>query len=181
VFRVAADAGEAFADDPRNEKSTIQAMAKASMTGYRHRRHYQHTADRHQFHAAMAGLATCGPTAWHAAYNAMREAAQAANVADPDSCDPAELQHQADLLRCLFGTHPFQRKLIDSTWLDWDVGTVVQIARAVHEQDAFDRMPILGDALEEAGCTDLDILGHCRGVGPHIRGCWVVNLILGQS
>jgi len=42
-------------------------------------------------------------------------------------------------------------------------------------------MPILADALEDAGCTDAAILEHCRGPGPHVRGCWVVDLILGKS
>jgi hypothetical protein len=46
---------------------------------------------------------------------------------------------------------------------------------------ALDRLPILADALEEAGCTDADILAHCRGPGPHVRGCWVVDLLLGKE
>ena len=43
------------------------------------------------------------------------------------------------------------------------------------------RLPILADALEEAGCTDADMLAHCRGPGPHVRGCWVVDLVLGKE
>jgi len=50
-----------------------------------------------------------------------------------------------------------------------------------YEERAFDRMPILADALEEAGCDSCDALTHCRGPGPHIRGCWVVDLILGKQ
>jgi hypothetical protein len=46
---------------------------------------------------------------------------------------------------------------------------------------AFNRMPILGDALEEAGCTNPDILNHCRQPGEHVRGCWVVDLVLSKS
>ena len=42
------------------------------------------------------------------------------------------------------------------------------------------RLAVLGDALEDAGCTDADILKHCRGSGPHVRGCWVVDLLLGK-
>src|SRR5262245_6549330 len=78
IFRTAAEAGEGFADDPRNEKSTIKDMSRAAIEGWRHRRSYEHSASRHQLHAASAAIATCGSTAWHAAYHAMRAAAQAA-------------------------------------------------------------------------------------------------------
>ena len=44
-----------------------------------------------------------------------------------------------------------------------------------------DRLAILADALEDAGCTNADVLDHCRGAGPHVRGCWVVDLLLGKS
>jgi hypothetical protein len=54
----------------------------------------------------------------------------------------------------------------------------VKLAEAIYQDRAFDRLPILADSLEEAGCTDADVLSHCRGDGPHVRGCWVVDLIL---
>jgi hypothetical protein len=56
-----------------------------------------------------------------------------------------------------------------------------RLAQAIYNDRAPDRLPILADALEEAGCSDAAILGHCRGPGPHIRGCWVVDLILGKT
>ncbi len=59
--------------------------------------------------------------------------------------------------------------------------TVVGLAEAIYADRAFDRLPILADALEEAGCDNADILSHCRGDGPHVRGCWVVDLVLGKS
>src|SRR5262249_46369040 len=124
-------------------------------------------------HAASGAIATCGSTAWHAAYHAMREAAQAANPADADSCDLAELNYQAGLLRCLFGPLLFRRKPIPPTWLDWNGGTVVNIAQILHHQPASDRIPSLAEAVEEAGCTDPFLLSHCGGAGPHVRGCWV--------
>ncbi len=46
---------------------------------------------------------------------------------------------------------------------------------------AFDRMPILADALQDAGCDNLNILNHCRQPGEHVRGCWVVDLLTGRS
>jgi hypothetical protein len=67
---------------------------------------------------------------------------------------------------------------VDPTWLSWNDGVVVNLAQAVYEERAFDCLPVLADALEEAGCTDADILAHCRSVGPHVRGCWVVDLLL---
>jgi hypothetical protein len=56
-----------------------------------------------------------------------------------------------------------------------------KVGESIYADRAFDRLPILADALEEAGCTDADILAHCRGPGPHARGCWVVDLILGKT
>ena len=56
--------------------------------------------------------------------------------------------------------------------------TVFALATGIYTERAFDRMPILADALEDAGCDNADILEHCRGDGPHVRGCWVVDLIL---
>jgi hypothetical protein len=56
-----------------------------------------------------------------------------------------------------------------------------KIARAIYDGRAFERMPILADALEDAGCGDADILRHCREPGEHVRGCWVVDLLLGKS
>ncbi|MFO0842693.1 MAG: hypothetical protein U0797_09910 [Gemmataceae bacterium] len=55
-----------------------------------------------------------------------------------------------------------------------------QLAVAVHEERAFDRLPILADALEEAGCDEPEFLGHLRGPGPHVRGCWALDLLLGK-
>jgi hypothetical protein len=54
-------------------------------------------------------------------------------------------------------------------------------SRLTEEERAFERLPILADALQDAGCENADILDHCRGPGPHARGCWVVDLILDKS
>jgi hypothetical protein len=76
----------------------------------------------------------------------------------------------------LVATEPAER-----AWLDWNDRAVRKIAQAINNDGAFDRLPILADALEEAGCTDGAILDHCRGPGPHVRGCWVVDLLLGKK
>lgn len=58
---------------------------------------------------------------------------------------------------------------------------VLQVAQAVYDERRFDELPILADALEDAGCDNEDILGHCRGPGPHALGCWPLDLVLGKS
>jgi serine/threonine-protein kinase len=66
-------------------------------------------------------------------------------------------------------------------WRIWNDGTAVKLARAITEANRFEDLPILADALEDAGCTDEAVLSHCRGPGPHVHGCWVVNLLLGKG
>jgi hypothetical protein len=84
---------------------------------------------------------------------------------------------QAALLREVFGD-PFRPVCPEAAWLAGEDGCVGKVARALYEEGAFDEMPILADALEEAGCTDEQVLAHCRGGGEHVRGCWVVDLVL---
>ncbi len=63
----------------------------------------------------------------------------------------------------------------------WRTPAVVATAEGIYQDRAFDRMPILADALQDAGCDSADILGHCRSDGPHVRGCWVIDLLLGKE
>jgi hypothetical protein len=53
--------------------------------------------------------------------------------------------------------------------------------RTIYDERAFDRPPALADAIQGSGCDNADILSHCRGLGPHVRGCWVIDLVLGKS
>jgi hypothetical protein len=98
-------------------------------------------------------------------------------VATQRALGTAEGNTQADLVRCFFG-NPFRPVAVDPTWL---TPGVVELARTTYEDRAFDHLPVLADALEEAGCDNADILAHCRGPGPHARGCWVVDLLLGKE
>jgi hypothetical protein len=84
------------------------------------------------------------------------------------------------LLHCIFG-NPFRPVTINPAWLTWNDGTISKLARAIYDERAFDRMLILADALEEAGCTNADILNHCRLQRERVRGCWVVDLLLGKE
>ena len=78
----------------------------------------------------------------------------------------------------IFGPLPFRPVILNPAWL---TSTVQQLAESIYQDRAFDRMPILGDALEDAGCNQPDILGHCRGPEQHVKGCWVVDLLLGKE
>jgi pSer/pThr/pTyr-binding forkhead associated (FHA) protein len=70
---------------------------------------------------------------------------------------------------------------VEAAWLDWNGGAVRKLARAIYEEDAFDRLPILADMLEEASCTQAEILSHLREPGEHVKGCWVLDLIRGKT
>jgi hypothetical protein len=63
----------------------------------------------------------------------------------------------------------------------WRTADVLGVARGIYEDRAFERLPLLADALMDDGCDDEQVLGHCRGEGPHVRGCWVVDLVLGKE
>jgi len=78
---------------------------------------------------------------------------------------------ECGLIRCVFG-NPYRPVAFDPTWL---TSTVVAVARGIYDDHAFDRMPLLADALQDAGCEDGAILMHCRGGGPHTRGCWALD------
>ena len=58
---------------------------------------------------------------------------------------------------------------------------MLRLALATYDVRTFDHLPVLVDAFEDAGCADADLLGHLRGPGPHVRGCWAVDLLLGKG
>ena len=99
----------------------------------------------------------------------------------------AEKARQCDILRDIIG-NPFRPVAFNTAWSPWNNGTVSKLAQAAYDDrqlpsghlDAV-RLAILADALEEAGCQGTAILEHCRGPGPHVRGCWALDLILGKE
>ncbi len=100
---------------------------------------------------------------------------------------PAEPPLQADLLRDVVGPLPFRPVRIDPAWLESNDRIVVRVASAIYEERYLPsghldtaRLAILADALEEAGATDEELLAHLRGPGPHVRGCFAVDAILGK-
>ena len=127
--------------------------------------------------AANAAFDTTRDTGSSASKNAPYEAARALNFDDHNRFDEGELRQQAHLIRCIFG-NPFRLVFLDSVWL---TPNVVVLAQTIYDDRAFDRMPILGEVIEEAGCDNTDILDHCRSQIEHVRGCWVVDALLGKA
>jgi hypothetical protein len=110
-------------------------------------------------------------------YHGYREYAEAQGLPQPDGPGPDELYADAVSLarrwcRDRWGS------VMNPAWL---TSTVVSLAAGIYADRAFDRLPILADALQDAGCASADVLEHCRGPGPHVRGCWVVDLLLGKA
>lgn len=106
---------------------------------------------------------------WFSAYNTIDKATNAGN---PRESRPRIAATLHDILG-----NPFRPVTVDPRW---KTGNVVSLAQAIYDERAFDRMPILADAMEEAGCQEQSILTHCRSGGDHVRGCWVVDLLLGR-
>jgi hypothetical protein len=84
------------------------------------------------------------------------------------------------LLRDVLG-NPFRPLKVDPAWLRWERGAVGKLARSIYQERAFQDLPVLADALEDTGCADADLLAHCRGPGPHARGCFVLDALLGKQ
>jgi hypothetical protein len=128
-------------------------------------------------------------TAWHVARDAIfrhdpklferRDPNWKTNGLDIPEWQEAHQQartEQATLLRDLVN-YPFRPVTFDTAWR---TDTAIALAKQMYESRDFGAMPILADALQDAGCDSEDILNHCRGDGPHVRGCWVVDLVLGK-
>jgi hypothetical protein len=127
-----------------------------------------------RWHAAVAA-STVTNTTRYCAWNAARAVGEAGRVAHR-----RERHAQAHLLREIFGNR-FRPVAVEPAWLTWNSGAVPRMAHAVLADGRFTDLPILADALEEAGCTDAELLGHLRGPGPHVRGCWVIDLLTGRA
>jgi hypothetical protein len=89
----------------------------------------------------------------------------------------AERAAHLELVRCVFDNSLAPEEIHAA----WRTPQAVALARSAYEERRFDYLPLLADTLEEAGCTEETILSHLRGLGPHVRGCWVVDLILGRD
>jgi hypothetical protein len=171
--RMAVETAERYADGLANHKDLIEARDEAREA-------------KQQFKWPIGPATAC--RAAGAAQDATRDfdrsaaimcvanASRAMCERDTNNCDEGELKQQAGLLRDIFG-NPFRPITFDPSWRTL---TAVRLAHSIYDDRAFNRMSDLGDALEEAGCHDEAILDHCREPGEHVRGCWVVDLVLGK-
>ncbi|MGF1583392.1 MAG: hypothetical protein ACFCD0_29070 [Gemmataceae bacterium] len=92
----------------------------------------------------------------------------------------SEREQMSHLVREIFG-NPHSPAKLDPIWLRWNNETVRKMAEQISTSETFHQMPVLGDALEEAGCSDESILDHCRAATKHSKGCWVLDLLLGKE
>jgi hypothetical protein len=101
---------------------------------------------------------------------------------------PDEGRRRCDAFREVFGLLLLRPAALDPSWWAGSSGAVVKLAQAAYDQRLLPwgeldhgRLAVLADALEESGCDNQEMLGHLRGPGPHVRGCWVIDLLLGKS
>jgi hypothetical protein len=176
-LRHAIATSERYADGLVSQWELREARNAANAT-------YEGTGDIIADHSAIVVMQLCQPMAWFpmGTGSSAGLAAVAAEIGSDrgQSWDVAweqANQQYANFFRCVFGT-PFRPVTVDPIW---HTSTVVALATGIYAERAFDRMPILADALEEVGCDSADILSHCRGDEPHVRGCWVIDLLLGKE
>jgi hypothetical protein len=97
------------------------------------------------------------------------------------AAESSEMLHQASLARDISGPLPFRPVAIHPHVLAWNDRLVIRLAQAIYDERRWGDMPLLGDALMDSGCDNEEILAHCRSGGDHVRGCWVVDLLLGKE
>jgi len=130
------------------------------------------------------------PVVWSAAWDACHwvlrgDALDAARscylAADVVHSTVTSERQSAELVRRL--THDVFGNLFRPVTFDprWRTSDVLGLARTIYDDRAFERLPILADALMDAACAEEQVLAHCRAAGPHVRGCWVVDLVLNKK
>jgi hypothetical protein len=189
--RYAVEIAERFADDKATKEEMLQASQVARFAA----------EDLHQTLLRMPD-----DIEWEIAWKASTTASAASAAALSAANDPRAYPHPSErsrirqpselydtrhirtsyselfgemgvLCRDIFG-NPFRPVTFDPSWL---TSAVLALASGIFNDRAFDRMPILADALQDADCENEDILNHCRGDEPHVKGCWVVDLLLGKK
>lgn len=174
--RQAVEVAKQYADGLVGRERLIVARDEARVA----RRRFLAPAEARASRAANAAQDVVRDTGRSAAWNCMAETSRAISIGDTNHCDSAEMRQQAALFRSIFD-NPFQTSTISTSWLVWHDGVVRTLAQVVYDERGFDHLPILADALEDAGCTDAAILDHLRSPGPHVRGCHVLDALLGKS
>jgi len=161
--RQAVEIIERFADGRATEDEREKAQTKAAQV------------------RNLGGLAAkfaASKSARHGAALVVDAAGQAAACPPDQEYDPSkwelEWREQCGLIRDIFG-NPHCDTKVELSWLTASVATLAQI---IYDDRDYGRMPELAEALEKAGCANVEMLNHCRYPGPHVRGCWVVDAIL---
>lgn len=170
----AVEIAERFAEGFADQRALEQARDRAREAA----QHFSwpvgpDTAER----AASVAQSTTRDSGRSAALNTLYDAARSMNAVDTNHYDDDEIEAQVALVRDIFG-NPFQSGPFEPSWRTDDV---VALGHSMYSSRAFDRMAELADALERAGCSDNSILDHCREPGEHVRGCWVMDLVLGKE
>lgn len=176
---VALDAAERWADGQAN-RATLTAARSAA--GWYNRNRHLFVEAKPLEHADSAADCATRPVktmadkgAWYSLYAARALGLITRRV---DGKNGWYDEHQASLLRDIFG-NPFRPVTFSPAWR---TDTAVSLARTMYDARDFSAMPILADALQDAGCDSDDILAHCRDTSlTHVRGCWVTDLVLGKS
>jgi hypothetical protein len=168
-WRWAVEASECYADG----RMTRKALQEASAPAYR------------AWHAGDRGLPVKllprgfeGAKAVYYASRPLHDGSRTFEAMAVLQCLCLEDGIATALIRCVFG-NPFRPVDTSGAW--WRDPEAVRLAQAIYAGPAFADLPVLADRLEEAGCADAEVLGHCRGAGPHGRGCWVVDYLLDRS
>jgi len=130
--------------------------------------------------AANAAQNATRDTGRSAAANSLADAARAMNPADTNQFNVVELRGQTQIFRCVFG-NPFRTETCVYLARWQNEPSIMELAQAIYDERAFDRLPTLADALMRVDCTVPEAIEHCATNGPHFRGCWVVDSLLGRT
>lgn len=172
--RSAVEVLERYADGLASERE-LAAATKAARAAF-------DTASREKEKVLIspewAAVLATDPDPWFAASRASTHAFSA--VGEAFSVGP-ERAAQSRLLRCIFGSLPFREPVLNGCRKAFEDEAVIKLAQAIYQEQAFHLLPALGAALQNAGCENTEIITHCNEAGPHVRGCWVVDLVIGQS
>jgi hypothetical protein len=185
--RTAVEVAERYADALATEEDLAEAGDAAEAAARRARGRVRIAVSR-AARDAVGDAAAVGAVADGAAW----AAATAAGYGSPwgeitDAPWLARLREHAALLRDIFGS-PFRAPTAEPSWLAWNDHCVERIAEVIYEERRLQegtldpaRLAVLADALLDAGCDDEDLIQHCRSDGPHVRGCWAVDLLLAKQ
>ena len=177
--RHALEVSEAYAEGLASDEALAEARSRAS-AAYKSLLPYHNTSRDADFTAALSVYCAVGNEREMRMQTDMIDIALFATGPPPDSISPerrAANIAEAQLVRDVFG-NPFRPVSFSAAWR---TGTALSLAHQMYESRDFSAMPILADALQDVGCDNDDVLTHCRSDGPHVRGCWVVDLVLGKE